>query len=272
MKVACGRDGAGEKELRRTVNSPFRYISKKFIDDCGAEASGAGQSMLDVMVSNQGDLSPMPRSAFNEWVGLLAELNSIAVRSEELAKQKMAIERPGTAESATDDGVDRRYVGPAAMLSTMLRQTDYIENLRREEGLGEEGGRVAILAELQRMAEQFISPCEFLDYIAELKAAVADGASQLGRGEEDAREALTLSTIHRAKGLEWTNVRLIDLSASRFPHQYAKDQDEELRLLYVAVTRAKRELVVTAHEGHGKEAPSAFIGIMSNTLRTITGT
>ena len=269
LTVACGQDGQGEKALRRTINSPFRYISKKYIDSCGSIAMSNNTSMLDVMMSEDYELSPRPRQSLHEWASLLSDLNGIAVRSEEMAKK--APTAPGSGGDGDAD-IDRRYVGPAVMISTMLRQTDYIENLRREEGLGEEGGRVAILAEMQRMAEQFISPLEYLTYITELRAAVAEGAQKLGRGEEDNREALTLSTIHRAKGLEWTNVRLIDLSASRFPHAKAKDQDEELRLLYVAVTRAKRELVVTAHEGHGKEAPSSFVDLMSNTLRTITGT
>ena len=59
-------------------------------------------------------------------------------------------------------------------------------------------------------------------------------------------EQLVLSTIHQAKGLEWDSVMVIGLSEGQFPHAKAMqgdaDMEEERRLFYVAVTRAKRFL------------------------------
>ena len=64
-----------------------------------------------------------------------------------------------------------------------------------------------------------------------------------GAGDE---EQLVLSTIHQAKGLEWDSVMVIGLSEGQFPHAKAMggdaDMEEERRLFYVAVTRAKRSL------------------------------
>ncbi|MCI5126209.1 MAG: hypothetical protein D3925_17480 [Candidatus Electrothrix sp. AR5] len=66
---------------------------------------------------------------------------------------------------------------------------------------------------------------------------------------ETAPEKLILSTIHSAKGLEWDAVFVIGLSEGRFPHQKtipASEQwEEERRLLYVAATRAKKQLFLT---------------------------
>ncbi|MDY0390599.1 ATP-dependent helicase [Desulfobulbus oligotrophicus] len=61
-------------------------------------------------------------------------------------------------------------------------------------------------------------------------------------------QRLTLSTIHSAKGLEWDTVFVMGLAEGRFPHQHAtpgEQWEEERRLLYVATTRAKKELFLT---------------------------
>lgn len=72
----------------------------------------------------------------------------------------------------------------------------------------------------------------------------------LGAGESraDDEQRLILSTIHSSKGLEWDTVFVIGLAEGRFPHQNAvpgEQYEEERRLLYVAATRAKRQLVLT---------------------------
>ena len=62
-------------------------------------------------------------------------------------------------------------------------------------------------------------------------------------------EALTISTIHSAKGLEWDSVFIIGAVDGRFPSAYSfnseEEIDEELRLMYVATTRAKNNLYIT---------------------------
>jgi DNA helicase-2/ATP-dependent DNA helicase PcrA len=65
---------------------------------------------------------------------------------------------------------------------------------------------------------------------------------------------LVLSTIHSAKGLEWDTVFVMGVADGHIPISYSyqseEDQEEERRLLYVSITRAKQELFLTmAHEG-----------------------
>jgi DNA helicase-2/ATP-dependent DNA helicase PcrA len=72
------------------------------------------------------------------------------------------------------------------------------------------------------------------------------GADKQESTPEDGR--LILSTIHSAKGLEWEVVFVIGLAEGRFPHQNAtpgEQWEEERRLLYVAATRAKKQLFLT---------------------------
>jgi DNA helicase-2/ATP-dependent DNA helicase PcrA len=62
-------------------------------------------------------------------------------------------------------------------------------------------------------------------------------------------DILTLSTIHSAKGLEWNTVFILWALEGRFPSHHALEQEEmieeERRLMYVAATRAQRELHIT---------------------------
>ena len=64
------------------------------------------------------------------------------------------------------------------------------------------------------------------------------------------QESLTLTTIHQAKGLEWDVVIVIGLTEGLFPHQRSLETEEQIeeerRLFYVAMTRAKRHLLLSA--------------------------
>ncbi|MCM8817475.1 MAG: UvrD-helicase domain-containing protein, partial [Candidatus Omnitrophica bacterium] len=72
------------------------------------------------------------------------------------------------------------------------------------------------------------------------------------RGEiKNTGEALVLSTIHQAKGLEWKIVFIIGVSAFHFPHSLSSNDfagiEEERRVFYVGITRAKEDLYITYH-------------------------
>ncbi|MBI9110465.1 ATP-dependent helicase [Maridesulfovibrio ferrireducens] len=97
--------------------------------------------------------------------------------------------------------------------------------------------------------------------------------------EEAAQEnVLTLSTIHSAKGLEWNAVIIIDLVEDRFPSRKSMhkplEYEEERRLLYVACTRAKEELILSApaslyrknSDFNEPAVPSPFIRELDNYL------
>jgi len=94
-------------------------------------------------------------------------------------------------------------------------------------------------------ATRFPQLAEYLEFVD--LCAVRNHRRQLGTGR------LVLSTIHRAKGLEWPYVTLAGCVDGKLPHVLGSE-DEERRLLYVAVTRAGDRLLVT-----GTEEPSRFI-------------
>ena len=84
---------------------------------------------------------------------------------------------------------------------------------------------------------------------------------------EPTMSAVTLATLHSAKGLEWESVYLVGLSDGLLPISYAKDAagiEEERRLLYVGITRARRSLALSwsASSGPGRggqRSPSRFL-------------
>jgi DNA helicase-2/ATP-dependent DNA helicase PcrA len=107
--------------------------------------------------------------------------------------------------------------------------------------------READVHSLQEYAAGYASLEAFLNELSLLgNAMVTDQAAR----EWEEQETLTLTTIHQAKGLEWEAVFLIGLTEGLFPHQRSLDRaeqiEEERRLFYVALTRAKRHLCVTA--------------------------
>ncbi len=85
--------------------------------------------------------------------------------------------------------------------------------------------------------------------------------------EEKSKPKIILSTIHQAKGLEWEAVFIINLSAGSFPNDRALKEEngieEERRLFYVGITRAKKTLYLTypmalLRQGFGGQAGGAF--------------
>jgi DNA helicase-2/ATP-dependent DNA helicase PcrA len=129
--------------------------------------------------------------------------------------------------------------------------------------------RIEDIRQLGNFALQFESLQDFLSDLALLTNVTGE---EIERGEEaDLLDSVILSTVHQAKGLEWKHVFVIWLSDGKFPHQrslgnYA-EEEEERRLFYVAVTRARDGLYLTyptvANERGAWDVvqrPSRFIG------------
>jgi DNA helicase II / ATP-dependent DNA helicase PcrA len=84
---------------------------------------------------------------------------------------------------------------------------------------------------------------------------------------EPTTEAVTLSTIHAAKGLEWPMVFIVGLNEGYLPISYAKTDaaiQEEKRLLYVGITRAMRDLRLSfaTFDASRERSPSRFIAVL----------
>ncbi|MGV8859127.1 ATP-dependent helicase [Rhodoglobus sp.] len=100
-----------------------------------------------------------------------------------------------------------------------------------------------------------------------LREFVADLVDRQSSNNEPLRSAVNLATLHSAKGLEWDCVHIVGLNEGLLPISYARTPeaiDEERRLLYVGITRARRSLGMSwsasAQTGRaGRRAPSRFL-------------
>ncbi len=131
---------------------------------------------------------------------------------------------------------------PSALVSA-IRKGEYREYLANQYPNFEE--RLEDLEQLALFAEQYTELDKFL---AEVSLQESFGIQGAGEATKD-DEAIILSTIHQAKGLEWEAVFVIHLVEPGFPNAKALDEDrgleEERRLFYVAVTRAMTHLYLT---------------------------
>jgi len=91
-------------------------------------------------------------------------------------------------------------------------------------------------------------------------------------------EQIVLSTVHQAKGLEWDAVFILNVSAGQFPNERStgssKELEEERRLFYVAITRARKYLYITyplvSSVYSMLQGPSMFLEEIDNALLEIT--
>ena len=102
---------------------------------------------------------------------------------------------------------------------------------------------------------------------AGIKEFALELADRAHSQHEPTQEAVTLSTIHAAKGLEWPMVFIIGLNEGYLPITYAKTDaaiQEEKRLLYVGITRAKAQLRLSfVDQDKGRErTPSRFVAVL----------
>ncbi len=172
----------------------------------------------------------------------VAQVASIASRLDDLK----------VAEKVTALAAD---LGVVARAGSSTRHA--LEVIRDQVGLGE------AMAGLDRSkggeGSSQLDDLEALIQVADLHPAL-DGfeewlRSSLQGGARRDEPAVTLSTVHRVKGREWPRVVVTGVTAGLLPHRLAVDEEEERRVLHVAVTRAREQVVVLGDAGR----PSPFL-------------
>ena len=138
-------------------------------------------------------------------------------------------------------------LSPVEFIGYILKETGYIESLRNDKNFEE---RMENIGELISFADGFSSVAELVERISLLESTDSPRAQSNGRDKQTVlQNPLRLMTIHMAKGLEFNNVFLVGASDGILPHERsifrAEDVEEERRLMYVAMTRAKKELSIS---------------------------
>jgi DNA helicase II / ATP-dependent DNA helicase PcrA len=141
--------------------------------------------------------------------------------------------------------------GPATVLEAVLEQTGYLAELRASDD-PQDATRIENLAELESVCREFeeANPDGTLAEFLEQVSLVAD-ADEVPDPDEGAEHkgVVTLMTLHTAKGLEFPVVFLTGLEEGVFPHLRSlgdpKELEEERRLAYVGITRARERLYLS---------------------------
>ncbi len=219
--LSCLVNPQDDISLLRIVNTPSRGIGPSTIELAIQESNRTRQSIYETMVSE-------------------TFLNLLTQRSREAIRKFTEL----------IDDYETKFVQPltnfAQTVEELLLQIDYFQDLRRgcktpEESLNREENVREVLRAVSEF--QARSTDGLPGFLAEM-ALNQDRAEKPDKGAD----GVTLITYHAAKGLEFAQVFLIGLEEGLLPHNRSKlegNLDEERRLFYVGITRAKRNLTIT---------------------------
>ncbi|WP_329401336.1 DNA helicase PcrA [Streptomyces melanogenes] len=218
--------------LRRILNVPKRGIGDR------------AEAMIDALSLREKITFPQALRRVDEAYGMAARSANAVKRFNQLMDDLRTI---------VDSGA-----GPAVVLEAVLEQTGYLAELQASTDPQDET-RIENLQELAAVALEFeqargeaegadgaATPtlAEFLEQVA----LVAD-SDQIPDEDEEGSGVITLMTLHTAKGLEFPVVFLTGMEDGVFPHMRAlgqvKELEEERRLAYVGITRARERLYLT---------------------------
>jgi len=214
LRLALNPDD--DSALRRVVNVPPRGVGEQTLDMITAAALRGGGSL---------------------WAGLKDALSSESLPS----RARSALSR--FVSLVTELGETQAALGPGALVDTVIEKTGY-EALIEEEPSPVREDRLQNLQELRMAAADFeeregLGLREFLD-----RTFLLGDADSI---KDDA--PVLLMTLHSAKGLEFDTVFLVGMEEGLIPHMRAVQDpgqmEEERRLCYVGMTRARNRLVLT---------------------------
>ncbi|GGW30247.1 DNA helicase [Streptomyces lucensis JCM 4490] len=211
--------------LRRILNVPKRGIGER------------AEAMIDALAQREKISFPQALRRVDEAYGMAARSTNAVKRFNTLMEDLRTIAESGA--------------GPATVLEAILERTGYLAELQnstdpqdetRIENL-QELAAVALEFEQERGEDEQGTLADFLEQVA----LVADSDQIPEEGEGDG--VITLMTLHTAKGLEFPVVFLTGMEDGVFPHMralgQAKELEEERRLAYVGITRARERLYLT---------------------------
>ena len=213
MQTGAGLSAADAEQFRQwwgnVVNRPLRYLSRAWIDSC---ADAVIQRKLPPSTALTAIAQDAPDNIAQKLHRLAEDLKWLAERTS----------TPGTAHKVLFD---------------LEQRLGYAEAMGREAG-GEALGlaRVSAVRALLTMAQGAGSMDRFLREM--------DAPAKPKRGKQP--PAVTITTIFRAKGLEWPVVIVPGCNQGLLPYERGADVTEERRLLYVAITRSQQHLYLHA--------------------------
>ncbi|HEX4337187.1 MAG TPA: UvrD-helicase domain-containing protein [Polyangiaceae bacterium] len=212
-----------DADFMRIVNVPARGIGDKTVELIVREATLRNTSLFDALPSvlrEGGPLKPAAKKSLTEFRRLMDQLREDALR-----------------------------LSPHDLASRVLEETRYREELEKADN-AEADARLENLQELIGSVQEYETDAEQSGQSASLSGYLERVSLVADVDTMKDVPLVTLMTIHGAKGLEFRTVLLTGMEEETFPYRgldeaHADEMDEERRLAYVAVTRARERLYVT---------------------------
>ena len=241
VRIATFQDD--DISFERIINTPTRGIGNKTVEELRAIAKNDNCSLWKAAfhIIEHKLLSARAINSLEEFIRLIKKM-SLTV-----------------SELTLDEQVDG-----------IIKLSGLINHFKKEKG--EKGlARIENLEELVKAASEFeVGDDEELKEMNAMQAFLAHAALESGETQaDDKSNCVHLMTLHSAKGLEFPSIYLVGMEEGLFPHQRSSDDlkqlEEERRLCYVGITRAKKTLTLTYTQYrrlHGSDyypQPSRFI-------------
>ena len=242
--------------FERAVNTPPRGIGDRTLDALRRRARGENISMWEAVLAELSGGSELAGRAKNAVKGFLGMIDAMA----------------HAFQPSTPDG-EKDALTLAEQIDHAITHTG-LRDFYEKDSRGNAESRVENLDELVNVASRFERTAEDIDAgLGELSAFLSHATLEAGENQGEAwDDCVQLMTLHSAKGLEFPVVFLVGMEEGLFPSQRSVDDEgrleEERRLAYVGITRAREKLVVTHAESrrmHGAEMlarPSRFLAEM----------
>ncbi|MFC4818981.1 DNA helicase II [Dokdonella ginsengisoli] len=248
--------------FERAVNTPPRGIGERTLDGLRQRARRDSSSLWEAALAELG-AGALAARAKNALRGFLELIEALA---------RECLDEPGTGNG--ESAIAEADVSDSRPLSEQIERALAHSGLRdfyEKDSRGSAESRVENLDELVNVAARFRRTPEDVEAgLSELAAFLAHAALEAGEGQGEAwQDCVQLMTLHSAKGLEFPLVFLVGLEDGLFPSQKSTEEpgrlEEERRLAYVGITRARDRLVLSYAESrrlHGVESyarPSRFL-------------
>ncbi len=274
--------------FERAVNTPPRGIGERTIDSLRQRARRDDASLWEASLAELATdtLAGRAKNALRAFLQLIDTLSRDCLsprrhgEGQDPASLQMRLVAqepdPGLRrdDEVVDEIVETRDADEPLPLSEQIEHAIARSGLRdfyEKDSRGSAESRVENLDELVNVASRFgRTPDDLEAGLSELAAFLSHAALEAGEGQgESWQDCVQLMTLHSAKGLEFPLVFLVGMEDGLFPSQKSTEEpgrlEEERRLAYVGITRARTRLVMTYAESrrlHGVEMysrPSRFL-------------
>ncbi len=244
-----------DQSLLRVISVPPRGIGEKAIETMRSLQGAAHVPLCEIIADQEylGRVSPAAASASSKFAQCLADFRGVFAEPGNISRKAYSF----LEEIGYLNGLQRVY-------------KDMKEAEKRQENVCE---FINYMAEFERKRDPAPTLREFIE-----SYSLMDDNDRTSQDDED-RDAPTMSTVHAAKGLEYPCVFVVGLEHNLFPHERSvleNSEDEERRLFYVALTRARECLFVThcaARMRYGAlspQLPSKFLKDLPEEITDVT--